>query len=676
MNPVEQWLLREKRRQRARPRLEDALLSSRPVAYIAFRLRLVTLRVVLRTALHLIEIVALSQVLSPQALVPILLLRHLSLFAQTLWWGALEPQRIALREAHRKRDEGAYASICSRWALFAAMVVLIEIGLTGLWFLSPAHTTAGHVIYDAYAVACGWRLCLDTWSRTQHSSVYAVSRVQRPLWSMLLVDFMEVFGLLWAWLRVGPYAFALVLAVGGAFRCAFSLYFTERTRGKLGLPRRARSILRELTRGGMPSLPFMQVLKFAGLNASLQVESVVILLLTVGLGGAAGVVLSMTIHAFSPLLGAGYSWARVFYFDLKRIEGIGEPFFARRLGRLLDRVALLYPVLLVVLVVPIANLLAPEFVPDGPAPIALFVIARSLFSIRQIEAFAYVDYRVQLRQSLILSGLLVVVSLCAPEPPWFFYAIVGAFLVAALAGRRARLSQASGESAQVLGFEAWLEWLRCSSKQWRIASMIVDRSTTTLLRVRRALLDSGHPCPMSRVSRARWVTLVSADANEYALRARLLEASGGTLSTLKFGGVIDHSNMLARLQEMELVPPELSDAAAALVSDPIAPIEREFAQRFPHGACLTERSGSLARLGQTGGAMVSQIVRDILAPSQAERAGKSVYSVATYRPNGKLTHVFIAPTSATTQAAFLEFEVRLRNATLQRSMADPSPRGR
>jgi len=544
--------------------------------------------------------------------------------------------------------------------------------MTGLWFLLPAESAAGTTIYGAYAAACGWRLCLDTWSRTEHSAVYAVSRVQRPFYSLVLVDFIEVFGLLWAWLRIGPIALAIVLGVGGTLRCIFTLYYAARTRKKLLLPRRSRSVWRELVRGGWPSLPWLESLKFAGLNASLQVESMVILLLGSGVGGEGAALLAMTIHSFSPLLGAGSSWAQIFYFDFKRIEAMGERFFARRMGRVLDRVALAYPPLLVALVLPVAYLLAPELIPDAPVAVALFVVARSLFSIRQLEAFCYVDHRVQLRQALILALGLGGVALLPPPSPGFLYAVVAVFVVAAVAGPRARLSRHDARVGQVLGLEAWLEWLGNSTEPLRLVTMVVDRSTATLAAVQRAMLEGGHRSPFVRVGHARWVTLVETDSSELVLRARLIAASGGTLSSLTLGCPIDRSNMRACLRESQLLStPMLESARDVDVShegDSALRLEREFLGLFPQGRCLSERAGSLARWVRREDLAISGILHDTLTQAPNEHSRDSDYAVITYRPHGEISRVFVTPVDPKDRAAFRQFAKRVRGVAAEETL--------
>ena len=645
MKQLERWLARENRRQLRIPRLEDALFHRRAWAYVAHRLRFVTLRVVLRTALHLIEVVALSQVILPEYLGPILFLRHATMFGQSLWWGALEPQRTALREAHRKRDAGAFAALSSRWSALAAVVIALEQGLVGIWLLMAPRPFPGFSIYDAYAIACGLRLGLETWSRTQHSAVFAVARVRRPLWSLVLVDLLEVFGLLIAWLRIGALAFALVLAVSGALRAGFTLFFVRMTRRQLNLPERSRSVLREFRRNGWPVLPYGQLCKFAALNASLQVESLAVMALSTGAAGALGLALALTIHALSPLFGAGYAWARVFYFDFKRLDNYASSLLAGRFARLLDRVAIAYPLLLVVLVLPIAHWLAPELLFDAPWILTALVVARSAFALRQIEAYSYADYRVQLRQIVLLVAILGAIGITAHHPAVMLAGTTAAFLVAALLGRRAHIGSPRIEPGAVLGVDGWLRWLCEQQQRLRLVSVEIDRNTSTLGRVRRALIAQGFAAPFLRLGRATWLITAPVDADERTERVRLLDATAGTARSLTFGKGAD-GGIATFVKDLHAIASEplahaskLGEAVSACAQLTVQELVGEFEQQYPEGVWLSATGGSLQGLAKLARRDLSDILREALSGDRIDRRTSSEFKAATYRPCGELTHL-------------------------------------
>lgn len=675
MKRLERWLARERRKQSRIPRLEDALFYRRAWVYVAYRLRFVTLRVVLRTALHLIEVVALSQVILPEYLGPILFLRHATMFTQSLWWGALEPQRTALREAHRKRDAGTFADLTSRWSALAAVVIVIEQGLVVVWLLIAPRPFSGFSIYDAYAIACGLRLGLETWSRTQHSAVFAVTRVRRPLWSLVLVDVLEVFGLLIAWLRIGALAFALVLAVSSVLRATFTLLFARLMRRQLKLPERSRSVWRELRRKGWPALPYPQMCKFAALNASLQVESLAVMVLSTGAAGAMGLTLSLTIHALSPLFGAGYAWARVFYFDFKRLDHFASPVFAVRFARLLDRVALVFPLLLVALVFPIAHWLAPELLFEAPWVLTALVVARSVFALRQIEAYSYADHHVQLRQVALLAVILGAVVLTAHRPEVMFAGTVAAFLVAALLGRRARVSSRSIEPGAVLGVESWLRWLSRQRQSLRLVWIEVDRNTSTLGRVRRALIAQGLEVPLLRLGRATWLIALPADIDVRTQRVRLLQATAGAARSLTFGEGADggiatfikdlDGNALRQVGQVTRSGPAASVRAQATVRELVG----EFKQQYPEGMWLSGSRGNLGGLTQLARSALSDILREALSGDRVALRTSPEFTAAAYRPCGELTHLFIVPRSAAGFSDFPAFRRRVQLYSLRTTVA-------
>ncbi|MGC4067643.1 MAG: hypothetical protein QM784_23945 [Polyangiaceae bacterium] len=82
------------------------------------------------------------------------------------------------------------------------------------------------------------------------------------------------------------------------------------------------------------------------------------------------------------------------------------------MGRLLDATAIVFPCVLWGLAWPLVRRLLPELYDVAAWPLACFIVARSIFSLRQVEAYSYVDWRVQVRQlAILLFGLSVVATL-------------------------------------------------------------------------------------------------------------------------------------------------------------------------------------------------------------------------------------------------------------------------
>ncbi len=676
MKRLEAWIARQQRRSVRLPRLEDALLGRRPVAYIAHRLRFVTLRVVLRTMLHIVEVVALAQVFSPQYLGPILLLRHSTLLISSLYWGALEAQRIALRDARRRRDDAEFANIISRWAATAVVVILfVQLLAAGFLCFAPREFR-GFTIYDAYAIACGLRLGLDIWSRTKHSAVFAVARVRRPLLSIVLIDLFEVFGLLIAWLQIGAFAFALMLIVTGVLRASMTLWFASSTSEQLRLPKPARSLRREFSRGGLRRLPWQQALKFSLLNASLQIDSLAIVLLSAGVAGGEGVLLSLSMHAFSPLLGAGFAWTRVFYFDFVRLGAHVCPLIAERFGRLLDRVAVLYPFVLVALVLPIAAWLVPGLLATTPDLVIGFVVARSLFALRQMEAYSYADHRAQLRQGAVLLLAVAGMLLFAHRINVMLVGFTAALLLAAVVGRRARVKRPALEPGEALCFEQFVVWLRQQPKPVRLALLEVDRRMASVGRVRLALLRKGFEGPSLQPSQHRLLVALPSLVDPRELRSHIMAATAGTVTSMRMGAMASSgTEACAQLHEGgtfgdlhgNVLQSRGAHAEHRLGIDALV---TEFVRQFPDGVRLTGAEGRICSLSAAVRGELQAVLSAVNA-NRSRRGRRSRYiEVATYRTNGEVTQLFILPHTSPRLEEFAAFRQRIADASRLASLEE------
>ncbi|HEY5954933.1 MAG TPA: hypothetical protein VIV60_00220, partial [Polyangiaceae bacterium] len=666
MKALEQWLSREKRRKLRQPRLDDALLGHRAVRYIVHRLRFVTLRVVLRTALHIVEIVALSAVFPARLLGPILILRHASLLLSSLHWGALEVQRQMLRDAYQSRDTAAFASVARRWSAATITILLVEqLTVVVIVAVTTNHQHAFSVYY-AYGIACGLRLAMDTWARTQQSVVFSVARVRRTFSSIIITDILEVFGLLVAWLAIGPYAFALVLLLIGALKSTLTLLFARATRIQMDLPNSAGSILREWRKGSWLRLPWLRASKFAILNMGLQVDSLAILCLSSGLAGEAGVALSLSIHALSPLLGAGFAWTRVFYFDFIRLRRLKSSLLAHRFGRLLDRVALVYPLVLLAAVIPVVHWLAPRILVTTPLVLGGLVLSRSLFALRQMEAYSYADHRVQIRQATIL--LLITTAFVPMQLPltMLIVAFTLGLVAAAVVGGRARLGIGAPRPSSPVCVEVFLTWLGAQSRPFRVVRLQWNPALTNGDRICRSLAKCGFASPTSMMARHQLMLAVPAACDPHALQRTLIRATAGTLKSVQLE---PHSlTGIDNCRALALEAPALkcrSFETAARHSRPSIDSEFElvaaaFAREFPDGMCLRATQGDLRQLGDSASLEVRHLLRHFGDREPQRRNRRSGIETAVYRPLGDIKAVFVLPRASTRMREFAIWRNQLR----------------
>jgi hypothetical protein len=662
MTRLARWLKRTAREEAARPRLVDALLGYRAFRYVVYRLRMTTVRVLLRTALHLLEVAALSRVFSLEYLAPILLLRHSSALIQSFWWGGLECQREAVRRAHRRRDLGDHVRSLDEWSVLTTLVMLSSVLAYGAWLGLAPRPFDGFSIYDAYAIACALRTVLELWSRANHSAVFAIARIRRSLTSFLVVDIVEVFGLLLLWLRVGPFAFAVMLVVTGVLRAALTQYYTRATRVAIGLPTPSPTVLRRIRRVRWRELPYGRALGFAVGNLALQFESLAIVLLSSGGEDAAR--LSALLHGLSPLLSAGYVWSRIFYFDFKSVSRHASAFLSVRLGRLLDATALVFPCVLWGAAWPLVARLLPGLFDVTAWPIAGFIVARSVFSLRQVEAYSYVDWRVQVRQLALLLAGLGGVAMFVDGDKARLIGVSLALTLAAYAGRRGRPTRAEFRDGETLGFEAWLGYLAGAPGPLRCVTVTVDRRIGRMGAVQRALTEAGFTSPVLVLGRSRLSFVVDAGTeDETALRRRLLEVSAGTLLELHIGRpfVDGRSLIVDGFPECAEIGALLSRARGDVL--PVDGLKAEFLSTFAEGTCLTATSGRLERVGSELRRTLGSLLLVAASQSAPVRSRRGL-PVAAYCPFGRTSVLFVVPRSVARDRNFASFARRVSDASV------------
>ena len=403
-------------RNRAHPRLEEALLTEDGRAYVAHRLRYLLLRAPLRTVLHVMEVFLFAGVIWPEYLPYFFVLRAGVAVTNGLLWGALESLRDQVRGHMRQREPMQARAVIERWLGFGLCLVA-AVAITSLVYLRWAPTPfSSFSILDAYAIAVFLRLAMDVMGRIHHAGVFAIRRVYRPFWSLLLTDLLDVGLVVLLFGFVGPWAFAPALIVAGIVKHGLTVAYTQRTyRSVDGLaPRLFRVRPRVLTRAEL-----VQAVRFGLANLSGQLDAWVVLALATSVvvtGSSDGVALAAVLHMSRPLLATGTGWSRLFYFDFKRMGSGLSSFLRARFDRLLLRVAWLMGGLVTVVVVGGASALPGTRLSSTMfGLLGLFILARSLFGLGQLQAFVDGQFRRLFWQSAsVIAGLGVVAVVSLP----------------------------------------------------------------------------------------------------------------------------------------------------------------------------------------------------------------------------------------------------------------------
>lgn len=632
-------LFRRARRQGARrAALPLALLSTKGMRYLLGRTLVLFARVPVRTALHVAEIIVLSEVVELELLGRLLAMRSAVAAVGAFHWGALEPLRQNVRRALGRGDGAAAAAETARYLRLSIDFCILQLAAIVVWLELGPRPYASFSIFDVYAIGCGVRLMLDTVTRTYHAGVFAVRRVQRPFAALFAVDLADAGGplVLLPWL--GFWGFGVAQLFGGVVEAALTFVYARRAYRELALapPTRARV----LSERSQSSWSLVRGTLLPGLaNLVSQVDALLITALALGASrGAYG--LAAGLHALRPVLGLGSGWARVFYFDLARLDGPVRRLFRRRFERLLVRAAPLFALAAVAVAMGLGLLLQARTNVPLLLAVTPFVVVRSFFAITQIQAFVRGAYGVLALGALLVVAAVVTLGRLHASGPVLLLLATGALAAAALAFRfgrgRAQAPAPEGDAAEsLLRPLPFLARVAGASDALRVLVLgLRDPAGARPLGVAAALLEAPGVDCVARFSRH---TLLLATSQGRALVPALIAASGGSLAS-----VSAPETRQALEAELERAAGRLGNVAGA---DPAA-LARRFAHEFPRGMLLDAERGAVPRALATPRDLLWTLreLGGVAAGTQpARRRG---LRTAVYAPGGEAKLVFIAPPDA------------------------------
>jgi hypothetical protein len=547
LSEVGTWLAAQAARLHRVPSLEDALLGSRPLRYVAYRLRYVYFRALLRCAFRVLEIALFASYFSFEIMGPVLVLRSAMLLADSLYWGALETLRQDVRHWASRAELPRATPAIRAWLAFACVLSMSALGLATLWIvLHPVQATsatdfdlpmfAGIDVIDAFILGCTLRWGLDTFSKTYHSGVYGVRRVYRPLSSLVLADVADFVVFAALFVLLGPWCAGPALLLVGVLRTWLSYRFTHRVYAQLKLtvgdPRHwFRSLFRRRTTRERGPTEHQTVLArsvaTALANAVAQVDAWLILgLLSAPASEEGTLLLAALFHVLSPLLSTAQAWARLFYFDFKRLEAWGSPFLLGRFEALLARVAWLS-------VLPVSALTFALMLAfwRGPALLLALLLSclscvRAWLALRHMRAYSLGDHR-YLRK--LFFGMLLVTASTQALASLPAEQALGALVVLAALGilllGPSKHSLAAPNEGTLLSPSLWLAQLLSRQEPTALGLVRVDRRLTSLGRVARTM---GRHLPEATLGRLGNDALVWFRAKPVS-SSRLLTLGAGTL---------------------------------------------------------------------------------------------------------------------------------------------------
>jgi hypothetical protein len=646
MKALRCWIAKRARAAARRPSLDHALWSDQAWRYALYRFRFLAIRAPLQTALFSLEIYLFSLVYALEFLWPMLVYRSASALLVGLWWAGLETLRDQVRQAARRGQWNRVRQVIDGWLaislLFGAAVVTATMG----WIRWGPSIGSAFTVFDAYGLACALRLVLDVIATTYQSGIYALRRIRRPLWSLLIGDLLEFTGFILLWEPLGPWGFALTIAVVGAVRSLISIRFTRHAYVASRIPAsNGRRILRPFYRLGRGELiSFLQNL-WAG--ATSQLDALVVLVLL--RAPADGLPLAVAFHILRPLLSAGHNWTRIFYFDYQKLQSLYPRLFRQRFERFLRAVALLMSLCLSVSAVVVVWGIAPAAFRPSLGWLIPFTVARSFYGLYQIQGFSYhrYDYLAKLTLPIAVGLFLVAVFPISQTVTLLAITALLALSIRCAGAPQSMKTDARQIPPRKLGLAQWLAHLCERDQPVRLGVATVDGrlcQTSAAVRALAALLGPG--------SIARWGTrhvlwFEHADQRLPVQRDVIIAALAGSLSDITLQETCENgSSALRRALAHGLMGAELTATLSlARRGDTSADLRSEFYSHHPNGIILDFRSGGIDfRQHPLDPVQLRQIFKEVrqLVHGIAPRRSKlNPFSVAVYAPKGEPELVFL-----------------------------------
>jgi len=405
MRELVAWIDRQARREASVVRLEDALLANRFAQYFFYRLRFLVARSAISTVIHAAKVVLLLGVFPRSEFLLVVILQGSVALATDFWWGALEQMRADIRTLQRRQARHVIPREISRWLTLSTRLA-VGVGSVAIFYAVSRALGGGLGAVDALAAALLLGAALNLVARTYHSGAYALRRVYRPLPSLLALDFVSVGVLLALWPFVGIWAFPIAELLSILVVVAIEIAYTSRTYRTLAMP-----TLRPLVAMRMPIPRLRSVRGSIGPGLSYALVGLEALVVIAGIASAttaAGASLVVLLAALAPVTRASFEWARLLYFDLKRMDVPLLADLRRRFDRAVIRLALVIGLTTGLLAAAVAAFIVEPLTPLLIVALLLLFIVRSILAAAQMQAFTRTAYT-----RLAAAGLVGVAGVAA-----------------------------------------------------------------------------------------------------------------------------------------------------------------------------------------------------------------------------------------------------------------------
>jgi hypothetical protein len=451
------WFERRSRREARIVRLEEALLSNRFLAYAVHRLRYFFLRYLVVSCLHAAKFFVLYNIFARDQIHAILVVWVGAGLASGFWWGGLEVMRGRIRQLNRSGQPHRIAAEVAGWLSLSRglsiAVVVFGVGWVAWRLRDPVHSLGAG---DLYIVAVYLSLACELVTRCYHSGVYAIQRIFRPMRTIVCVDIVWFATALAMWPLIGAWSFPVASIVATLLMTTLIIVYTRRSYRLLGIS--PANLLRWLPARRPQAARWREFVAGGLANVAMTMDSLLLFVLLGPSPAARSGWLLLLLFAVSPSIKAGFKWAQLFYFDLKRLEPRLFNALRRRFERQVMRLTIPVGLVFWAAASLIATAINRRYLGEAYLLLLPFFVFRAVLAAQQVAAFAERAYAKVLASGLACAAGFLLVNLEAGNQRTEILGLAAVALAAAVflvLVRRAPVVEriAAGE---VLPFSGWL----------------------------------------------------------------------------------------------------------------------------------------------------------------------------------------------------------------------------
>lgn len=636
MKKLNQWFHRQRKRSEAIVTLEETLLGGSFLRYAWFRLRYFIFRTIVEVILRFIELKVLLSLLPTSVAYILIGIRILLVCGSGFWWGALEVFREKIRQLHRASKLFKIPDVISSWLSFSLLMSFA--GLIILFCVTIYKLIANGVeLVTVYGLICFFRFIVEIPLTTFHSGIYAIRRIYRPLYWIIIVELISSLGALALFPLIGVWSLPVTFLISSLVNFLVRFYYTKKAYYFYRYwPLKLNLSLKRWQR----FLPLFQNNHFfiAGLAHAFMRYEVLLLILCFhhfknGVGS--GNILTL-IFILTPLLVASREWAQLFYFDFKRLEGELYENFRRQFQKQVEDFSLLWGLAVWLIILGLSQFILKAYSINQFFWLAPFFLINSLLAYEQVKAFSDKNYGLVIQSGLVfLVGTAFLWNFSSNPTAQFAY--LSLTTLGSLRQVKKNTELAYKNSSHLLPILDWLRQLKSFSEPVKLGWLEINEEgkiwqLKTLAEKIRHHLNVDGQITLYLLDKILWF-----ETGSFSVE-KLVKIGAGLIKNWSITSF--YSNGIDALQNSQLkgilgLRNELSYTRESLIT--------HFKERFPTGFIYD--FNQMDQLVNLDAEERRSILFDAVffAENLVSSEGQSSFEVTTLCDNGRIELIFVTP---------------------------------